>query len=59
LLNHEANGEEDHLIAKTANPFLELYILTKAQFDYYFLLEILNPKTYLTKNPREPHPLHT
>jgi hypothetical protein len=47
LLNHKANGEEDHLIAEIANPFLELYLLTKTQFGIYifYLLEIINPKT--------------
>jgi hypothetical protein len=33
LLNHKANGEEDLLIAETANLFLELHLFTKAQFD--------------------------
>jgi hypothetical protein len=31
-VNHKANGEENHLIAEIANPFLELYLLTKTQF---------------------------
>jgi len=46
LLNHKANAEEDHLIGEIANPFLELYLLIKMQFEnFLFLLKILNPKT--------------